>query len=229
MKHIKIIGTSHIARQSVNEIKKAIAEWKPEIIALELDIQRASALMQEKKNKISLKALTKIGLKGYLFARIGQFVQQKLGRKVGMAPGSEMKTALEAAHKEKIQVAFIDQPIKVTLNNFSKSLGWKEKWHFAVDMLKGLITPRKQMKEIGLENFDLRKVPDKETIKLMISNIKKRYPSIYKSLVEDRNVYMVQKLVKLMKENKEKKILVVVGAGHKEGMEELLLKVDVIK
>ena len=42
-------------------------------------------------------------------------------------------------------------------------------------------------------------------------------------------MFGVMWLVKLMRENQEKKILAVVGAGHKEGMEKLLLKVDVVR
>jgi len=228
MKNVKIIGTSHIAKQSVNEIKKTISEWQPDIVAVELDVQRAAALLQKGKTKITLGAALQIGFKGYLFAKIGQYVQQKLGKIVRLAPGSDMKTALEEARKKKLDVAFIDQPIKITLKNFSKSLTWREKWRFFLEMLKGLFFPRRQLKELGLSGFDLKKVPEKELITKMILKMKKQYPSIYKALVEDRNKYMVKKLVKLLRNNPNKRILCVVGAGHEEGMQKLLLKVEVV-
>lgn len=228
MMNIKIIGTSHIARQSINEIKKAVEEDKPDIIALELDLRRASALMQKEISKISISDALNIGIKGYLFVKIGQFVQQKLGKIVGVSPGSEMKTALELAKKNKIDVSFIDQPIEITLRNFSKNLTWREKGRFVADIFKGLIFPKKQMKETGLEHFDLSKVPEKEIIDKIVGQIRKRYPNVYKTLIEDRNKYMVKKLVGLLRVNKDKKILAIVGAGHKEGMEKLLLKVDVV-
>jgi pheromone shutdown protein TraB len=50
---------------------------------------------------------------------------------------------------------------------------------------------------------------------------------VYKTLVSDRNKYMVKQLVKLMRAHPGKRILCVVGAGHKKGMEELLLRVEV--
>jgi len=89
--------------------------------------------------------------------------------------------------------------------------------------------PKKQLKKYQLQQFDLSKVPEDKLISIMMEELKGRYPSIYKSLVEDRNRYMVKKIVGLLRENAEKKILVVVGAGHKSGMEELLLKVDIVK
>lgn len=226
--NLKIIGTSHIARQSINEIKKAVKEDKPDIIALELDLQRAAALMAEKRNKIKITDIMKIGIKSYLLVKIGQYIQQKLGKMVGVSPGSEMKTALVLARKEKIQIALIDQPIGVTLKKFSKSLTWREKFRFVGDFFKGIFFRKKQMKEMGLENFDLSKVPEEKTIEKLISQMKVSYPNIYNVLVTERNSYMVKKIIRLLRNNPGKNILVIVGAGHKKGMEELLLKVDVI-
>jgi len=112
--------------------------------------------------------------------------------------------------------------------NFSRNLTWKEKGRFVGDLIKSLVMPKKQLEQFSLENFDLRKVPRAELIETMMNSLKQRYPSIYKSLVEDRNRYMVRKLVGLAKENPEAKILAVVGAGHKKGMEELFNQFDVL-
>ena len=38
--YLKIIGTSHIAKESVEEVKDTILKEKPDIIALELDRKR---------------------------------------------------------------------------------------------------------------------------------------------------------------------------------------------
>ena len=227
--NLEIVGTSHIAEQSIAEIKKKIEENKPDIIALELDSQRAAVLLEEKKQKkgSSLSGIRAFGVKGYLFARLGQFVQQKLGQKVGVSPGSEMKTALELARKNNLEVALIDQPIQITLQKFSKSFTWRERWHFLEDIILGIFQPQKQMKKWKISQFDLHKVPAEELIIEMIENVKDRYPSLYKTIIEDRNKYMVRKIVQLLRKNKDKKMLVIVGAGHKKGMEKLLLNVDI--
>ncbi len=224
---LHFIGTSHIAKESILEIKKAFQEYAPEIVAVELDSQRAYALLHPHTKRLSLSSIAKIGLKGYLFVLIGQYLQQKLGKIVGIAPGSEMKTALLLAQEEKKIIALIDQPIEMTLRKLSFT--WKEKWHFGVSLLKALISPRQQAKELGLENFDLRKVPEKEIISSIIKQLRKEYPSLYKTLIEERNRYMVRQLVRLMREHPDKKILIIVGAGHVEGMKELLLKVEMVR
>jgi pheromone shutdown protein TraB len=146
-----------------------------------------------------------------------------------MDPGAEMKTALELAKKYKLQAELIDQPIKITLARFSKSLTWREKYRFVEEIVLGLLFPKRQMKKLGFTQFDLRKVPSKELIEKMMKHFQERYPSVYKALVEERNKYMIRQLVRLMKEYPEKKILAVVGAGHEKGMRELLLKVEVVR
>ena len=227
--NITLLGTSHISKESVQEIKTAIEKDTPDIVAVELDIQRATSLLQNQKNRVSVKHILQIGVKGYLFAKIGQIVQQKMGKMVGMTPGSEMKTALLEARKRKLIVALIDQPIGITLKKFSKALTWKERGRFIADIFKGLFFPRRQMKEMGLETIDLSKVPKKEFITKMMKNLKDRYPSLYQTLVEDRNKYMVKKLVQIFKKEPDKKVLAIVGAGHVEGMQKLLNKIDIVK
>ena len=169
--------------------------------------------------------ILQIGVKGFVFAKLGQIVQQKLGKSVGIVPGSDMKTALLLAKKKKLQAALIDQPIQITLKRFSKGLSWRERGRFIADIFKGIFFRKQQMKQMGLDGLDLEKVPTDTVIEKMMGHLKKRYPNIYRTLVHERNQYMVRQLVKLMREHPDQKILCVVGAGHKEGMEKLLLKV----
>jgi pheromone shutdown-related protein TraB len=228
MERLTIIGTSHIAKESVDEITNKIAQGKHNIIALELDIQRAQGLLQKQKSKASISDILRIGVKGYIFVKLGQYAQQKLGKSVGVMPGAEMKAGLLEAKKHKLQIALVDQPIQITLRNLSNAITWREKGRFISDIFKGIFSPKKQLAEMGFDKFDLNKVPSQELILKMMGHMKKRYPSIYKTLVEDRNVYMVKQLVKLLRKYPDKNILCVIGAGHKEGMEKLLLKTDII-
>ncbi len=225
---MKLLGTSHIARQSIREIEQVIEEWHPDIVAVELDVQRAEALLQEKERTISWKAIGRIGVKGFLFALLGQYIQQKLGKMVGTAPGSEMKTALLAARKRKLQIALIDQPIALTLKQFSRQLRWREKGRFVLDVVKGLFFREKQLEKMGWKEMDLTTVPSEEMIARMMEQLKERYPSVYKVLVEDRNKYMVRQLVKLLRAQPEKKILCIVGAAHVGGMKKLLQNIVVM-
>lgn len=225
---ITILGTSHIAQQSIEEITTACRDLHPGLIAVELDAERASALLEDYPQKVPLHQLFRLGWKGVLFAKLAQYVQQHLGKTVGVNPGAEMKTALLLAKEQKIPVALIDQPIQVTLKNFSRQFTWKEKFQFLKDILGGLLFPRRAKERLGLAGLDLRKVPSADLVEKMMVEVETRYPSLYKVLVDDRNKYMVRQLVKLLRQHPGKKILVIVGMGHKKGMEMLLQKVDVL-
>ncbi|MBW2988999.1 TraB/GumN family protein [Candidatus Woesearchaeota archaeon] len=217
-RNLSIIGTSHIAKQSLDEVKEAIEKKKPDVIALELDKQRLYALMSSKKEKVRLYNIFKIGFKGFLFSLIGAWAEKKLGEYVGVMPGSEMKQAVRLARKNKIELALIDQNIEITLRRLSKSITWKEKWNFIVDVFKAVALRKREVE------FDLRTVPSKKIIKKLVGKVKKRYPNIYKVLIEERNKVMAKKLVKLMKMKEDKKILAVMGAGHEDEIIDMVKK-----
>ena len=219
MTSIIVIGTSHIAQQSVKEIKNAIIIHKPTIIAVELDAKRLHALLSKQKSRIHLNDITRIGVKGFLFALIGSYVQKKLGKMVGTAPGSDMLQAAKLAHSNGILLALIDQDIEITLKRFSKYLSWKERGRFLIDIFRGIFFKKSEMKRYGLDKLDLTRVPEEELIRKLIAPIKKRYPNVYKVIIDERNQYMTTQLRKLAQEHPEAVILAVVGAGHKEAIE----------
>ena len=218
MKHLEIIGTSHIARESVEAVAQYIETKKPDIVALELDARRAHALMHDIKTKISVRLIPVVGFKGFLFLVIANFLQKRLGKLVGVQPGLEMKTALKAAVKEKAKIALIDRNLEVTIRRLSQTLSWKERLRFIADVFASPFS--KDMKEF--RNIDLRKVPSKKLIAKVMKKLRRHYPNLYKVLVEERNEHMATALVDIMNKNPDSKILAVVGAGHEDELAELV-------
>ena len=214
-KNLVFLGTSHIAKQSLNEVKKYIEEEKPSIIALELDEKRLKALMSKGQRKIMLRNIKQIGLKGFLFSLLGAWAERKLGRLVGVAPGDDMRQAIRIAKRDKIEIALIDQDIEITLQRLSKAITWKEKLNFLTDIIKALFIKQ----EI---EFDLTKVPDKKIIKRLTNKLKERYPNIYKVLIDERNLIIANNIKKLMDSNLNKKILIILGAGHIDDVLEII-------
>ncbi|MBD3310626.1 hypothetical protein GF351_05395 [Candidatus Woesearchaeota archaeon] len=223
-RNLSIIGTSHIARESMDTVKERILQEKPEIIALELDKRRLYALLTKKKEKAGLRDIRYVGIKGWLFSIIGAWAEEKLGKSVGIKPGSEMVTAVRLAKKTDAMVALIDQDIAVTLRRFSQKFTWKEKIRIVVDIFKGIFFKKREMKRLGIVDLDLTKVPSEKIIKKMMKEVKKRYPNFYKVLVVERNRYMAKNLAKLMSRYPEKEILVIIGAGHEKEMIKLVKK-----
>jgi len=219
-KHLIVIGTSHIAQQSLTEVKNVITQEDPDIIALELDKARLHSLLFKQDRHIQLRDIFKIGLKGYLFALFGAWAERKLGKMVGVSPGSEMILAARLARRNKKKIALIDQEIGITLKKLSRQITWKEKWHFLVDLCKGVVLKKKEI------DFDLTTVPSRKTIAKLISKVKKRYPSVYYVLIKERNYYMARKLHQIMEKNTDKKIVAFVGAGHEEDIISIIKKIE---
>ncbi len=206
-----ILGTSHIAQQSVNEVQKLILEEKPAIVALELDPKRFTALMSPKR-KLRFRDIRHLGIRGFLFNSIGAAVEKRLGKLVNTPPGSEIKKAVECARSVQARVALIDRDISITLKRLTKALTLKEKLRFLKEVALAMFHRKSSIK------FDLRKVPDEQLIKKLTGDVRKKYPSVYKVLIDERDEYMAKALNKMLHDYADAKVVAIVGAGHVNGI-----------
>ncbi len=212
-KNLIIIGTSHISIESINEVEKVIREYQPSVVALELDNQRLMALIHGKKEKLSLKDIKNLGIRVFILNLIGAWAEKKIGEIVNVRPGSEMRKAVELCSELNIPIALIDQDVRITLNRLIKRFTWREKFRFLKEII---ISPFKKRKIM----FDLKKVPNRKIIDALIKKVKKDYPSVYLTLIEERNKVMGKHLKRLIGTNRI--VVAVVGAGHEEGIMEYL-------
>ncbi|MBS3134284.1 TraB/GumN family protein [Candidatus Woesearchaeota archaeon] len=215
-KNITIIGTSHIAIESIKEVKQFITDNKPDIIAIELDHKRFKGLIG-KRQKMRFSDIKDIGIKGFVLNLIGSYIEKKLGKIVGVSPGSEMKIAIQLAKKYKLKVALIDQDISITLKKLTRSITLKEKLTFIKDIIKNIFK-----RDPLAAKIDLRKVPPQDIVEKMVEKVKKSYPSIHKVLIDERNSIMSNKIKKLAEMHPNARILVIIGAGHKNEVIKLL-------
>ncbi|MFA6888511.1 MAG: TraB domain-containing protein [Candidatus Woesearchaeota archaeon] len=227
---IILVGTSHIAEESIKNVAAVIEQFQPCIVGIELDKGRFYSLINEKEqtSSFSWQHIKTFGVKGYIFAIIASTISKKLAKIVGTKPGDDMLSAIKTARKNHLTIALLDQPINITLKRFSQTLTWKEKWNFFVDIFSGLFFPQSQIKKYGLTDFDLKKVPPEKVIITMLEFVKHRYPNIYKILIEERNIYMTKKIKQFQQKYPDKIIVAVIGAGHIEGIS-ILLKQEIKK
>lgn len=219
-KNLILVGTSHIAKEALIKVESTLQRENPDIVCLELDNNRLYGLMHEKKEKMRLRDIKKYGAKGYAFAKFGEWAESKLGDMVGVKPGSEMLIGEKYARLNRRRLELIDQDIGITLQRFSKTLTWREKWRFFVDFIKAAILRKKDVE------FDLNTVPSQQVINKMITKVKKRYPNVYKVLIKERNYYMARRLEHLMRLYPEKKIVAIIGAGHEEEIIDIIKKIE---
>jgi len=203
---IKITGTSHI---------KPISEKDTfDFIALELDRYRFHALTNRTKSRFNWADASKIGFGGYLFAYFGGLMQNYLAKKLGVAPGEDMLSAIKLANKTNARLVLIDRPIQITLQRFSKNISVLEKLKFVCFLIISMLFVR--------EKISLNEIPTANAVNKLLKELQQKFPGIYRVLVKERDEYMAHKLIILQQQFPEAKILVIVGAGHLTGLKTLL-------
>ncbi len=201
MANITIIGTSHISPSSVTAARDYILREQPDCVAIELDPIRYRALLHPQPPSMGA------GLTAWLMHSL----QTRLGKATGVMPGSEMLAAIDAGRSVGARVVLIDKSIEeIAAQMRSVSTMTKLK------LFAGLVTGA----AIGPKVMDLSEVPEERLVKQVLKYMEKKMPEFYRILVTERNAYMAGWIRELAKKNK--KIIVVVGLGHKEGLQKLL-------
>lgn len=199
---IEIRGTSHVAGEDLESIGREVAEKEPGVVALELDPRRLEALVHGSRGR---------GPRNPFFLLLKR-VQDLLGRRTGVAPGSDMLEAYRAADSEGIDVALIDQDIGITLGKL-KEVPIVEKVKFTGFLFLSPFLFH------GTE-IDLETVPEEELVDEMLLRFRVGFPEMFRVLVEERNRVMAERLKILEAEYGD--VLAFVGAGHVEGVKELV-------
>ena len=217
--NIILVGTAHISKDSVEEVKQVIEEHKPDIVAVELCKRRYESIT--KKDQWENTPISKLLNSSNAYLLLAQTflgsIQRKLGKEYGVDPGSEMIAAMDEAKKQGLDVALVDRDITVTLRRAWKRMGFREKFRLAWEFLKALIG----YDEEELEEVDLEKLMDQDVISTMMEEFGEIAPSITEVLINERDKYIAKKIIE---ESKKGKVVGVVGAGHLNGIQKYLQK-----
>lgn len=212
MAEIKIIGTAHVSQASVDEVRDAIEEYQPDIVAIELDPSRYAALKRQAADPSVKDVLEVKNFNTLLVQWLLAYLQRKIGLDVGVEPGAEMKVAIEEAEKRTIPIALVDRDIRITLLRFWNSLGFFGK----IKMGWALVLSIAEV-DNGQE-IDIESLKDQDVIDMVMEEFRKFSPSGARALIDERDAYIAHQLVLLKAQRPEGKILAVVGAGHRQGI-----------
>jgi pheromone shutdown-related protein TraB len=209
MAEIKIVGTAHVSQMSVDEVRTAIEEYKPDVVAIELDPSRFAALKRQAADPTVKDVLEVKNFNSLLVQWLLAYLQRKIGFDVGVEPGAEMKAAIEEAEKRGIPIGLVDRDIRVTLLRFWNSLGFLEKMR----MVWALIISIAEV-DNGQE-IDIESLKDQNVIDMVMEEFRKFSPNGARALIDERDAFIAHQLVLLKVQRPEGKILAVVGAGHR--------------
>ncbi|RLF42050.1 MAG: TraB family protein [Thermoplasmata archaeon] len=219
--NIILVGTAHIAEESVKEVSETIERIKPDVVAVELCKRRYDGLTQKDKwENTSVAELLKSNNAYFFLAQTFlAAIQRQLGKEYGVEPGSEMLTAIREAEKRDIPVALVDRDIAVTLKRAWRKMGFREKTRLLWEFLKVLVGfDEEEQKEL-----DLKELMDQDIISAMMEELKDIAPSATEVLIEERDAYIAKKI---KEESRKGRVVAVVGAGHLKGIKKHLENPD---
>ena len=215
---LTIIGTAHVSEESVNEVKDAIYEQHPEVVAIELDRGRYTKLKQqmmgiEEDETISVTRIIKENKVGLFFTTtLLSYFQSKIGADLDVAPGSEMIGAIEASEDLGIPIALIDRDISTTLQRALNKMGFIEKAKFMFGLIGSVFGFGDE------EDIDVEELKNPENLDDLMEMFKDEAPSVHEVLVHERDAYLAGRIMQIPQDH----VIAVVGAGHKPGIERYL-------
>ncbi|DAC50572.1 MAG TPA: TraB family protein, partial [Candidatus Thalassarchaeaceae archaeon] len=189
--NLRIIGTAHISRDSADVVKQQIAEWKPDVVAVELDEGRLSALRNPEA--FDEEALSKVIKSGrttlVLFQSLLSVEQRKMGLEVGEQVGVDLLAAIETAEEADIPVELVDRDIQITLKRAWKRMKISEKWR----ILYSLLGEEPDEEDIDVETL----LGDSDLITQLMEELRTSAPGAGSVLVDERDDYLAGSIEEL--------------------------------
>lgn len=207
-----ILGTAHVSRQSAEDVRREVRSGRYDAIAIELCPQRQHAIAHpEALAELDLLQALRQGKGGMIAASLalGAY-QQRLAEQFGIEPGAEMRAAMEEAELASKPLLLIDREIGTTLKRVYRSVGWWQRLGLVAGLGASLLSREK------ISEQDIEQLKQGDMLEATFTEFAARSPDLYKALIAERDRFMAAKL--LLEASQHDDVLVVVGAGHVEGL-----------
>jgi len=215
---LRLLGTAHIATSSVEAVRQQIAEYQPDIVAVELCQSRYDTLVNDRR--LDKEGLLKVIKEGkapmVLLQSMLSAEQRKLGLDEGQQPGAELLAAVQAGEEAGCEVALVDRDIQTTLRRAWKRMKFKEKWN----LLRSLLEDDDEDEELDVNEL----LANTDLLSSMMDELKGFSPGAGEVLIDERDAYISAKLGAL---DTNKRVLAVLGAGHLKGVERHIARDDI--
>jgi pheromone shutdown protein TraB len=205
---VLLLGAAHVIDLS-GPIRKELTERSLDGIAVELDSERAHALLGPE----GVGPRRPRGVP--LVARLWAHLQKRLGAELGAGAGEEMKVAAGVAKERSLPLFLIDDPLRLTLGHLLASLPLKERVTLLVGAFVGLFVPSR----VVTREMDRYTEDPAE----FASELRRASPTLARVLLDDRNEHMAERLAALRARGYGR-LAAVVGDAHLPGLREALAR-----
>lgn len=207
---IVLVGTAHVSRESVDDVRRIIDEEAPDRVCVELDEGRHTSLTQGTSwQNLNIGKVLREG-KGFLLMAnlvLASF-QRRMGRELGVKPGEEMLAAIQRAQEKGIPFSLCDRNIQVTLRRAWARTSLWGKMKMLAAMLTSVVSTEKLTPE------DIEKLKQKDVLQEMMEELARYLPAAKQVLIDERDIYLATRIFQA----EGTRIVAVVGAGHLSGI-----------
>ena len=147
--------------------------------------------------------LANLALSGY---------QRRIAEQFGIEPGAELKAAALAAQERGLPLQLVDRDLATTLKRSYRNVPWYKRMYLTT----GLLLSSVSSEEIDEEAIE--KLKEGDILESTFTEFAQQSPELYESLIDERDRYMAAKLRDENRDNAGQRVLVVVGAGHLDGL-----------
>jgi len=206
-----------VSKKSIEEVERVIEDENPSAVAVELDMRRYMVLRGEKQEINLVDVIRRGNVFLFLFQLFLSRFQKKIGEETGVKPGEEMLRAIEKAEEIGADVLLIDRDLSITMKRLWNELSFFDKVRLFYYFIRGFFED---------EEIEVDDLLQKDVLDMMVDEFRKISPKTAEILVDERDAYMAHNL--LIALTRYPKIVAVVGAGHKEGIETFMRNPDLL-
>ena len=215
---VTLLGTAHVSQTSADVVSELLESDAYDAVAIELcpsrhnalinpDVMAKMDLFQVIKEKKTSMVMANLALSSY---------QQRLAEEIGIEPGAEMKAAINVARDKHLPVILIDREIGTTLKRVYSNVPFWRRFTIFGGLLGSLVSKEKVSAE------DIEKLKEGDMLETAFSHATPSEKEIFSPLIHERDEYMSARLQAEIQNSEHKRVLAVVGAGHLNGMNEIL-------
>lgn len=215
-KEFILIGTAHVSRNSVEQVKEVVEFERPDSVCIELDEQRYQTIIEgdKWKNTDIIKIIKEKKSTLLLVNLVLSSFQKRIAKQFGINAGQEMIQGIESAKTIGANLVLADRNIQTTFSRI---------WHGVriwgkIRLIAGIVFSIFNTEEITEE--DLEKLKSHDMLDSILNDLTASFPDLKRPLVDERDQYLAQKI----KEAPGNKVVAVLGAAHIPGIKEEIYK-----
>jgi pheromone shutdown-related protein TraB len=224
-----LIGTAHVSRASAEAVWNMASSGEFDVIAVELCPARYDALTAERNwTDLNLYDIVRKGKAGLVMANLAlSAYQRRIAEQFGIEPGAEMRAAAKAAKQRNVPLQLIDRDLATTLRRSYVRVPWYKRIYLMTGLAYGMVSSEE------IDEEAIERLKEGDILESTFTEFAAQSPELFEALIAERDRYMAARLrqenihdasASAPPGNASRNVLVVIGAGHMEGMARHLLE-----